>query len=41
MSKIIIFFIFLYLLFKVTSVLKFKKKDKNNNIIDADFEEID
>ena len=41
MSKIIIFFIFLYLLFKVTSVLNLKKKDKNNNIIDADFEEID
>ena len=41
MSKIIIFFIFLYLLFKVKSVLNLKKKDKNNNIIDADFEEID
>jgi len=41
MSKIIIFFIFLYLLFKVASVLNLKKKDKNNNIIDADFEEID
>ena len=41
MSKIIIFFIFLYLLFKVASVLNFKKQDKNNNIIDADFEEID
>ena len=41
MSKIIIFFIFLYLLFKVINVLNLKKKDKSNNIIDADFAEID
>ena len=41
MFKIILFFIFLYLLIKVTNVFKSSKKDKNNNIIDADFEEID
>jgi len=41
MSKIILLFIFLYLLVKATNVLKFRRKNKNNNIIDADFEEID